>query len=141
MERDFKGRFIKKGKPWNAGKKLDKRKYKNMGFQVGDKNPIKNPVILKKIKKTLRKRCKRRTIYSIKITSLIHRRVEKVLGKPKICENCGDTTKKKYDWANISGLYKNNINDYIRLCIKCHRLYDYGKIKIKRNFKINTLEV
>lgn len=134
MVRDSKGRF-KKGEPsWNIGKK-GWIKGTNAGFQKGDKNPVRNPKILKRIKKTLSKRCKRRTIYDAHTTSIIHRRVEKVLGRPKICENCGTTKKKKYDWSNISGLYKDDVNDYIRLCISCHRLYDFGKIKVKRRFK------
>ena len=135
MVRDSKGRFKKGELPWNAGKK-GWTKGTTAGFQKGNKNPVKNLKILNKIKKTLSKRCKRRTIYDARTTSIIHRRVEKVLRKPKICENCGVIGKGKYDWANLSGLYKDDINDYIRLCISCHRLYDYGKIKVRRNHSI-----
>lgn len=38
---------------------------------------------------------------------------------------------KRYDWANISGKYKRVLSDWIRLCVSCHRLYDYKKLKIK----------
>lgn len=135
MEKDSKGRFKKGVKSWNAGKKLDNIKYKNMGFRKGDENPSRNPKIILKVKKILKKRCIRKTIFNKKITQAIHKRINKILGQPKICENCGITTKRKYDWANISGLYKEDPKDYIRLCISCHRLYDFGKIKVRRNYK------
>lgn len=46
------------------------------------------------------------------------------LGKPNLCEECGTTKAKKYEWANISGEYKRDISDYKRLCTSCHRLLD-----------------
>lgn len=53
----------------------------------------------------------------------LHARVVKQLGNPQKCEHCGTTIAKKFDWANISGKYE-DINDYIRLCRKCHIKYD-----------------
>lgn len=53
-----------------------------------------------------------------------HYWVERQLGKPEVCEECGITTAKKYEWANISGLYHRDITDYKRLCTSCHRLFD-----------------
>lgn len=42
-------------------------------------------------------------------------------GSPKECSLCGEVNPiKRYEWANISGEYKRDINDYIRLCKKCH---------------------
>ena len=54
-------------------------------------------------------------------------------GKPSLCENCGTTTAKKYEWANISGEHKRDRTDYIRLCTSCHRKYDNSK-KPKKQF-------
>ena len=54
----------------------------------------------------------------------IHRWVEKVKGKPMKCEHCGDTEKGKYAWANIDHKYRRDMEDYIRLCYKCHKKYD-----------------
>ncbi|MCK5022772.1 MAG: hypothetical protein KAS04_01230 [Candidatus Aenigmarchaeota archaeon] len=54
----------------------------------------------------------------------LHRWVERHRGKPQKCEHCGTTEKGWYDWANISGEYKRDLNDFIRLCRKCHRAYD-----------------
>lgn len=46
------------------------------------------------------------------------------LGQPQLCEVCGSTNKKKYEWANISGLYKREVSDWKRLCTSCHRNFD-----------------
>ncbi len=55
----------------------------------------------------------------------LHKRISKELGKPKICWECGTTDKtKRYEWANISGEYKVDMNDFKRLCKKCHIHFD-----------------
>lgn len=48
-------------------------------------------------------------------------------GKPNLCEKCGATEAKKFEWANISGEYKRDLSDWIRLCVSCHRFMDYEK--------------
>lgn len=47
-------------------------------------------------------------------------------GQPKKCENCGrDNLEGKFiNWANISGKYKRERDDWIRLCRKCHTSFD-----------------
>jgi len=52
----------------------------------------------------------------------LHYWVEKKLGKPTKCEHCGKDglSGQKIHWANKSGKYEKNINDWIRLCAKCH---------------------
>jgi hypothetical protein len=54
----------------------------------------------------------------------LHLRVEVARGKPDLCACC-DTTDPdvRYEWANLSGHY-DDINDYARLCIACHRRLD-----------------
>lgn len=61
----------------------------------------------------------------------LHRWVYKNLGNPKTCVNCQNTTLKVYHWANISKLYKKDISDWVRLCPKCHNLWDRNKLIIK----------
>ena len=39
---------------------------------------------------------------------------------------CGDTTSTKFEWANISGEYRIDRDDWARLCCRCHRRYDFG---------------
>ena len=56
---------------------------------------------------------------------VLHRRVEEILGKPRECENCDETNNELlYDWANISGEYKEDLGDWVRLCRPCHIRFD-----------------
>jgi hypothetical protein len=59
----------------------------------------------------------------------LHEWVRKVLGNPIKCSICGKKGNKNgrnwsIHWANKSGEYKRNINDWIALCVKCHKKYD-----------------
>ena len=60
----------------------------------------------------------------------LHRWVESHRGKPEKCEDCGaDNLKgREIHWANKSGKYKRDLNDWMRLCRNCHFKYD----KLKR---------
>ncbi len=53
----------------------------------------------------------------------LHYWVYRQLGKPIKCKHCG-TTNKKLQWANKSHQYKRNINDWLSLCVPCHKKYD-----------------
>lgn len=50
-------------------------------------------------------------------------------GRPLQCEHCLKTvdSTRKIHWANISGQYKRERSDWLRLCVSCHRKYDYGR--------------
>lgn len=61
----------------------------------------------------------------------LHKWVEKELGRPLICEMCGVGDKKRYHWANISGEYKKEVSDWIRLCPSCHENYDNQKRRLR----------
>ena len=61
----------------------------------------------------------------------IHHWVNNNKGTPKKCEICGIESAKKYEWANKDHKYKRNLNDYLRMCTRCHRKYDLNKY-IKR---------
>ena len=52
-----------------------------------------------------------------------HERVNSARGKPKRCEDCGRTDYKRYEWANLTGNYW-DVNDYKRMCVRCHRRMD-----------------
>ena len=54
----------------------------------------------------------------------MHTRIRTKYGTPQKCEECGTTDKKWYDWANISGEYKYERDDWKRLCRPCHRKMD-----------------
>ena len=61
--------------------------------------------------------------------SAIHYWIERQLGKPRLCEHCGTEDAKKYEWANISGEYRRDITDFIRLCVSCHQKMDGHRYK------------
>lgn len=65
----------------------------------------------------------------------LHAWVGRKLGKPSYCTHCFKT-EGKFEWANKSGEYKRDLDDWIRLCKSCHNKYDDigNKIwKIRRN--------
>lgn len=64
-----------------------------------------------------------------------HTWIKNKLGKPSICWECGKTSSTRFEWANISGEYKREIEDWARLCPSCHRNYDYGNIELILKFK------
>lgn len=58
--------------------------------------------------------------------SSVHKWVSKYRGKPHFCEHCKktDLSHRSYNWANKSHQYKRDLEDWIRLCIPCHKKYD-----------------
>lgn len=59
--------------------------------------------------------------------SKLHRKVEKVRGKPQCCWICGATDPCFiYEWANLTGKYE-DIQDYKRLCRSCHQKFDQAR--------------
>lgn len=57
----------------------------------------------------------------------LHTWVRNHKGTPQKCDHCGTTNKRKYEWANISGEYRRDLDDWVRLCTSCHRYFDNGK--------------
>lgn len=57
----------------------------------------------------------------------LHKRVEIKRGKPCTCDHCTKASG-RFEWANVSGNYA-DVNDYIRLCISCHRKFDAKRRK------------
>ena len=63
--------------------------------------------------------------------SAFHRRLQAMFGRPKKCEVCGTTDKKRtYDWANLTGKM-DDPNDYKRMCRSCHWKYDKKHLNFK----------
>lgn len=52
--------------------------------------------------------------------------VQRWKGKPSTCEKCGkaNLTGHQIHWANIDHKYRRVLDDYIRLCARCHKEYD-----------------
>lgn len=56
--------------------------------------------------------------------SAIHDWIERQLGKANHCSFDPTHTSHHFEWANISGSYLRDVDDYAQLCVKCHRQYD-----------------
>lgn len=54
-----------------------------------------------------------------------HARLYRERGRPSICEMCG-ATEGRFEWANQTGAYE-DMNDYRRLCVTCHRNFDSAR--------------
>lgn len=67
----------------------------------------------------------------------LHAWVSRHYGNPRKCECCGTTKAGKYEWASISGDYRRERKDYLRLCSKCH--YDRDGRRIEKHAKANRL--
>ncbi len=50
----------------------------------------------------------------------LHLWINERLGKEKLCQHCKTTSAKRFDWANLSGTYQRDFDDWIRLCRSCH---------------------
>ena len=66
--------------------------------------------------------------------SALHKWIIGLFGKPNICWNCGDENAVGYDWANIGIEYKRDINDWARLCKKCHWKLDQPWVNRSRDY-------
>ena len=52
----------------------------------------------------------------------LHAWVTAKLGRPRKCSDCGfeSNNSRQFHWANISGEYKRDLDDWVRLCVSCH---------------------
>lgn len=119
--------------PWNKGKTGIYTDEQLKNISNGTKKAMNNPETRKKISKGLKgKYIGEKSWHWVgdNITKKpVHQWVNKVLGKPQECENCGDTSDRVFNWANLSGEYKRDISDWARLCIPCHNRFDNNIIK------------
>ena len=60
----------------------------------------------------------------------VHSWLVRRYGQPNKCDKCGTIKSKRYEWANVSGQYKRDRNDYQRLCVKCHRELDGNNLDL-----------
>src|SRR3990167_249168 len=57
--------------------------------------------------------------------SAIHKWLAANYGKAKYCVQNTNHRGKRFEWSNISELYKRDISDYEQLCPSCHRKKDF----------------
>jgi hypothetical protein len=57
--------------------------------------------------------------------SVLHRWVQKCLGIASICSTCFTSLKEaRIEWANLSGEYKRELDDWLPMCRSCHMTFD-----------------
>jgi hypothetical protein len=66
-----------------------------------------------------------------------HYRVESQRGKPHFCEACGTMGAKRFEWCNLTGRYE-DVMDYARMCISCHRKYDNKRRELTGKSTVNV---
>jgi len=49
-------------------------------------------------------------------------------GRPRFCEHCKCSSRKMYHWANISKEFKRERDDWLRLCVSCHKKFDLDRL-------------
>lgn len=54
----------------------------------------------------------------------IHARIQTLLGKASFCSFDSKHEATRFHWANISGKYLYDAEDWVSLCPKCHKQYD-----------------
>ena len=55
----------------------------------------------------------------------IHKKIYELFGSPKKCKECGKIgNNRQIHWANTNGQYLIKRKDWIRLCVKCHIVFD-----------------
>lgn len=56
----------------------------------------------------------------------LHIWVRKYKGSPDTCEHCGRQSKshRMIQWANVDHKYRRKLEDYMALCVPCHRKHD-----------------
>ena len=133
MSKGIKG-FQKGHTPWN----------KNLHISLNPKTQFKKGHIISlKIRKKISDSLKGKKPKNFGITFTrwkgnkvgyvaLHMWIRKMKGKPEICEHCGNSAK---HWANIDHKYRRNLEDYISLCVGCHKKYDTKFLNKGRFYK------
>jgi hypothetical protein len=119
--------------PWNKGLKGYNAGSKNSRYTRVKKNCLicNDEFIVKNYRKNEAKYCshvcEKISKRKLKPTyNAIHKWVNFQLGTPLMCKECGFVSKnrRQFHWANISKMYKRDLTDWIRLCVKCHHSWD-----------------
>lgn len=53
----------------------------------------------------------------------LHYWVRRQKGSPEKCVKCGERNK-RLQWANIDGRYRREADDFVAMCVSCHKYHD-----------------
>lgn len=54
----------------------------------------------------------------------LHSWINENWGRKRECEICGTKKAKKFEWANLNGIYNRERKNWKRMCCSCHDKYD-----------------
>ena len=57
----------------------------------------------------------------------LHQWIKYNYGSPMFCEQCKCSNRTMYHWANLSGQYRRDRDDWKRMCVPCHKNFDLEK--------------
>lgn len=119
--------------PWNKGKRMSEKARQNMSTAA---------IGRKASEETKKKMSEQRTdrkhnLWKGELASYSakHHWISRKLGKPTVCEHCNkqDLKGRQIHWANISGEYRRDTTDWIRLCTRCHITFDRRNTTLQAN--------
>lgn len=118
--RDKKGRFVKGSKP----EKFEKKRLKGVRKALKIRNARQTPEDFRKVQEKAWKAIRKpwsRLGYNGK-----HKRVRQKWGIPKTCDLCktGNITGRKVHWANKDHRYRQNRENWFKVCRPCHAKWD-----------------
>lgn len=105
---------VRKNKFWNGGESQKAAVRASTTKRMKERNPNYNGNFLELIGMTKQE------------YKNLHHWVKRELGSPHRCEGCGKTGLNGHQigWANKTGKYLKQIDDWLRLCRKCHSAHD-----------------
>lgn len=56
----------------------------------------------------------------------VHRVIARTNKRPKRCQVCLKKPLTRIEWANVTGVYDENIKNYKAMCTPCHKNFDNG---------------
>lgn len=78
-------------------------------------------------KSNLCKSCVRIGRYFSNSYSAIHQSLLREYGKAPLCIFDNSHESNNYEWANVTGEYTRNLEDYLPMCQSCHRKFDWSE--------------
>jgi len=125
--RNSTGKFCSKNCYWNSKKRVSDYKCIDCNQQI---SPTKKISRCKPCSGLVRRGTKHHYWKGALVSyRALHHWVVRELGQPTKCEACDKSaTGHNMHWANISGEYKREVSDWVRLCAKCHKDFDSQKL-------------
>lgn len=57
----------------------------------------------------------------------LHQKLVRIYGNAPCCVFCDGSKSSNFEWANATGTYNDMLENYLPLCVSCHRKFDYSE--------------